>query len=100
MAYTLGGKVESCTKSEYGKIEVSQTGGTLFKDVPEKSIVWMSHTDFVSRFPEGFKVTAKDSDDCPCAAFGCPEKKCYAVQFHPEVTHSEYGKQILHNFLL
>ena len=98
MAYTLGGKVESCTKSEYGKIEVSQTGGTLFKDVPEKSIVWMSHTDFVSRLPEGFKVTAK-SDDCPCAAFECPEKKCYAVQFHPEVTHSEYGKQILHNFL-
>ena len=98
MAYTLGGKVESCTKSEYGKIEISHSGGTLFKDVPEKNIVWMSHTDFVSQLPEGFKVTAK-SEDCPCAAFECPEKKCYAVQFHPEVTHSEYGKQILHNFL-
>ena len=98
MAYTLGGTVESCTKSEYGKIEVTQTGGKLFGGVPEKSIVWMSHTDFVSRLPEGFDVKAT-SEDCPCAAFECPERKLYAVQFHPEVTHSQFGKQILHNFL-
>ncbi|MBQ6040353.1 MAG: glutamine-hydrolyzing GMP synthase [Oscillospiraceae bacterium] len=99
MAYTLGGTVESCEKSEYGKIEISQTGDSLlFQDIPAESTVWMSHTDFVSRLPEGFRVTAK-SADCPCAAFECPEKKFYAVQFHPEVTHSVFGKELLHNFL-
>ena len=98
MAYTLGGTVESCEKSEYGKIEITHSGGTLFKDVPEKNTVWMSHTDYVSKLPEGFKVYAK-SADCPCASFGNPERKLYAVQFHPEVTHSEYGKTVLHNFL-
>ncbi|MDE5854273.1 MAG: glutamine-hydrolyzing GMP synthase, partial [Ruminococcus sp.] len=98
VAYTLGGEVSSCTKSEYGKIEVSHTESILFKDVPEKSVVWMSHTDYVSKLPEGFKITAK-SDDCPAAAFENPERKLYAVQFHPEVTHSEYGKNVLHNFL-
>jgi len=99
MAYTLGGTVESCTKSEYGKIDVTHKAGSLlFEDVPDVSTVWMSHTDFVSKLPEGFSVTAF-SDDCPCAAFECPEKKFYAVQFHPEVTHSRFGKEILHNFL-
>ena len=98
MAYTLGGKVDSCEKSEYGKIEVCHSGGTLFKNVPENSVVWMSHTDFVSQLPEGFTVTAK-SADCPAAAFENPDKQLYAVQFHPEVTHSEYGKEVLRNFL-
>ncbi len=98
MAYTLGGKVSSCEKSEYGKIDVSHSESLLFSNVPENSTVWMSHTDFVSELPEGFKVTAK-SQDCPCAAFECPDKKLYAVQFHPEVTHSQFGKEILHNFL-
>lgn len=99
MAYTLGGEVKSCEKSEYGKIEV--TGGDnslLYEDIPEKSVVWMSHTDYVSRLPEGFRVTSH-SDDCPCASFENKERRLYAVQFHPEVTHSEYGKQILRNFL-
>ena len=98
MAYTLGGTVESCTRSEYGKIEVSHSGGTLFSNVPDKSVVWMSHTDFVSKLPAGFKGNAS-SADCPIAAFECPERKLYAVQFHPEVTHSQFGKEILHNFL-
>ncbi|MDE5619535.1 MAG: glutamine-hydrolyzing GMP synthase, partial [Ruminococcus sp.] len=99
VAYTLGGKVESCTKSEYGKIEISRNNESLiFKDISEKSVVWMSHTDYVSQLPEGFYVTSK-SDDCPCASFENPDRKLYAVQFHPEVTHSEYGKQILRNFL-
>ncbi|MBR3269607.1 MAG: glutamine-hydrolyzing GMP synthase [Oscillospiraceae bacterium] len=99
MAYTLGGTVESCEKSEYGKIEITHgEGSLLFAGVPAVSTVWMSHTDFVSRLPEGFRVTAH-SDDCPCAAFENPERKLYAVQFHPEVTHSQYGKEILHHFL-
>ena len=100
MAYTLGGTVESCERSEYGKIDVTRTdeNSVLFSDVPAESTVWMSHTDFVSKLPEGFHVTAH-SDDCPCAAFEYPERKFYAVQFHPEVTHSVFGKQILRNFL-
>ena len=56
MAYTLGGTVQSCEKSEYGKIEITHSGGALFGGVPEKNTVWMSHTDFVSRLPEGFTV--------------------------------------------
>ena len=99
MAYTLGGTVESCEKSEYGKIDVTHAEGSLlFAGVPAESTVWMSHTDFVSKLPEGFRVTAK-SADCPCAAFEDPARKLYAVQFHPEVTHSVFGKEILHNFL-
>ena len=99
VAYTLGGAVSACEKSEYGKIEITADAeSVLFKDVPQQSTVWMSHTDFVSRLPEGFTVTAH-SADCPCAAFENPAQKVYAVQFHPEVTHSVFGRQILHNFL-
>lgn len=99
MAYTLGGKVSTCITSEYGKTEISTVGNSaVFKNVPEKNVVWMSHTDYISEVPEGFEITAF-SKDCPCAAMAAPDKKLYAVQFHPEVTHSEYGKQILRNFL-
>lgn len=99
VAYTLGGKVEPCIKSEFGKIEITkQHESPLFKDIPEKNIVWMSHNDYVSKLPDGFHVTAI-SADCPCAGFENSDRKLYALQFHPEVTHSEYGKQILRNFL-
>jgi GMP synthase (glutamine-hydrolysing) len=99
VAYTLGGKVDSCEKSEFGKIEVTHSeNSVLFDEIPEKSVVWMSHNDYISAVPDGFKITAF-SDDCPCAAMEYPEKNLYAVQFHPEVTHSEYGTKILANFL-
>ncbi|MBR2742044.1 MAG: glutamine-hydrolyzing GMP synthase [Clostridia bacterium] len=100
MAYTLGGAASACEKSEYGKIDVTidNRESLLFRDIPQHSIVWMSHTDYVSRLPEGFEASAH-SADCPTAAFENAEKKLYSVQFHPEVTHSEYGKEILRNFL-
>lgn len=100
ISWMCDGKVESCEKSEYGKIEIDVTNknSKLFKDIPEKSIVWMSHTDYISCPPEGFEITSH-SEDCPCASMENANKNIYAVQFHPEVTHSEYGKQILHNFL-
>ena len=99
ISWMSGGKVESCKKSEYGKIEITASAESkLFKDVPDKNIVWMSHTDYVSEAPEGFVITSH-SDDCPCASMENAEKKIYAVQFHPEVTHSEYGNVILKNFL-
>ena len=100
MAWMCGGKVESCVKSEYGKIEIENTKreSLLFKGVDQKSVVWMSHTDFIAKAPEGFEITSH-SEDCPCASMENAEKKLYAVQFHPEVTHSQFGKQFLHNFL-
>lgn len=100
ISYMCGGTVEGCEKSEYGKIEITHSAADslLFKDIPEKSVVWMSHTDYISKAPDDFRITSR-SADCPCASMENPDKKLYAVQFHPEVTHSEFGKQVLHNFL-
>lgn len=99
MAYTLGGKVSSCVTSEYGKTEtIYDNSSLLFKGLPEKAISWMSHTDFVSEIPEGFKVTAHTAD-CPVAAYENAEKKLYAVQFHPEVNHTENGCKMIDSFV-
>lgn len=100
MAYMGGGRVDGAKESsEYGNTELLvDTAEGLLADVPEKSIVWMSHQDYISEVPEGFSVTAH-TVKCPCAAMANPEKKLYGVQFHPEVTHSEYGAQILKNFV-
>ena len=101
IAYTLGGKVAHAGTSEYGKREIVRRGESkLFKGVPEKSVSWMSHTDYVSEVPAGFSVVADTAaGTCPVAAFENEEKKIYGVQFHPEVVHSEYGNLILKNFL-
>lgn len=99
MAYTLGGKVSSCVTSEYGKTEtIYDNSSLLFKGLPEKAISWMSHTDFVSEIPEGFKITAHTAD-CPIAAYENAEKKLYAVQFHPEVNHTENGCKMIDSFV-
>ena len=99
MAYTLGGKVSSCVTSEYGKTEtIYDNSSLLFKGLPEKAVSWMSHTDFVSEIPEGFKVTAHTAD-CPAAAYENAEKKLYAVQFHPEVNHTENGCKMINSFV-
>lgn len=99
MAYTLGGKVSSCVTSEYGKTEtIYDNSSLLFKELPEKAVSWMSHTDFVSEIPEGFKVTAHTAD-CPAAAYENTEKKLYAVQFHPEVNHTENGCKMIDSFV-
>ena len=100
MAYMAGGEICSAGSiSEYGNVTLRLEGQSgIAAQVPEESTVWMSHTDYVKTLPDGFKVTGI-TDSCPCAAMECPEKKLYGVQFHPEVTHSEYGTQILRNFL-
>ncbi len=99
MAYTLGGKVSSCVTSEYGKTETFYDNSSLlFNGLPEKAVSWMSHTDFVSEIPEGFKVTAHTAD-CPAAAYENAEKKLYAVQFHPEVNHTENGCKMIDSFV-
>ena len=100
MAYMRGGVISHAPSSEYGRIEmtVSRPDSLLFKDIPEKSICWMSHTDYISEAPEGFAVSASTAD-CPCAAMENKAEGLYAVQFHPEVTHTEYGIKLLNNFL-
>ncbi len=98
IAWMSGGEVKTAPVSEYGKIELNAGNSVLFKNVPEKTVVWMSHTDYISKVPDGFKIVGT-TDDCPCAAMENTQKNIYAVQFHPEVTHSEYGKQVLYNFL-
>ncbi len=99
MAYTLGGEVSTATMREYGKTETNyDIKSKLFKDVNEKAISWMSHTDYVSALPEGFKSIA-NTDSCPCAAIENADKKLYGIQFHPEVNHTENGVAMLGNFL-
>lgn len=99
IAYMAGGIVESAEgSSEYGMIKLHASDSLIYSDIPSDSIVWMSHTDYVSKLPEGFTLTGT-TDKCPCASMENAAKKIYAVQYHPEVTHSEYGKQLLYNFL-
>ncbi len=99
MAWMLGGVIERAPGREYGRVEMTVSPDSLlFAGLPEKSVCWMSHTDYISRPPEGFALSAR-TDSCPCAAMENAARRLYAVQFHPEVTHTEYGLQILHNFL-
>ena len=101
MAYTLGGKVATCTTSEYGKTEtIYDKSSALFssEELPEQAISWMSHTDYISEAPEGFTITAH-TENCPVAAMENPERKLYAVQFHPEVMHTQEGTKMLSNFV-
>ncbi len=99
MAYMAGGEVSSAeNSSEYGKTVVFTEENVLFKGIPAESICWMSHTDFVKTPPVGFSVIAH-TDKCPCAAMCDESRKLYGVQFHPEVTHTVFGTQMLHNFL-
>ena len=99
MAYLAGGTISNAESAgEYGKTLLKVSDSILFQDVPEESICWMSHRDSVTAVPDGFQVIAS-TKQCPIAAMGDDTRRLYGVQFHPEVTHTEYGKQILHNFL-
>ncbi|BBF44835.1 GMP synthase [glutamine-hydrolyzing] [Lachnospiraceae bacterium KM106-2] len=99
MSYVLGGSVKTAPVSEYGKTEVTvDPTSVLFDGVSEKTICWMSHTDYIETAPEGFKITAT-TPVCPVAAMECPEKKLYATQYHPEVMHTQEGQKMLSNFL-
>ncbi len=99
MAYTLNGKVSTCINSEYGKTETFYDNSSLiFNELSDKSVSWMSHTDYISELPQGFKITAH-TDNCPVAAMENTEKKLYAVQFHPEVNHTQNGLDMINGFL-
>jgi GMP synthase (glutamine-hydrolysing) len=98
MAKLFGGTVSHCGVSEYGRIGLQTEKSVLFEGTDDHFNCWMSHTDYVSEVPKGFVTTAKTAD-CPNAAMEDPSRKLYAVQFHPEVTHCEFGQTILKNFL-
>ena len=99
LAYQLGGRVETAPVSEYGRTDLyKKADSAVMKDVSQESVVWMSHTDYIAEPPAGFEITAY-TDNCPAAAIEAPEKGFYAVQFHPEVTHSVEGQKILSNFV-
>ena len=95
----LGGRVTGADKREYGKAAVRLHESELFYGIPSGSTVcWMSHGDQVGAIPEGFRVIA-DTDTCPFAAVADETRRIYGVQFHPEVEHTEQGRQMLQNFL-
>ncbi len=94
-----GGDVRSCDSKEYGRTEIEiETDSLLFKGLPKKQTVWMSHGDQVSRLAPGF-VKDASSATCEFASTSNPEKQIYTVQFHPEVRHSEFGNEMLKNFV-
>ena len=99
IAHTLGGVVKTAPVSEYGHTEVEiDTTDVIFEGVSEKTVCWMSHTDFIESAPKGFRITAH-TPVCPVAAMACPERKLYATQFHPEVMHTKEGMKMLSNFV-
>ncbi len=100
MAQVLGGEVQEGTMKEYGYSEIRATEGSdgLFKGLKSEFTVWMNHGDKVTRLPKGFIVTAT-SDVCEIAAMADDKRKFFSVQFHPEVTHTEHGMEILQHFI-
>lgn len=99
MMHLLGGKVSRAPEREYGKTEVHvKTSSKMFQNVNETTICWMSHNDYIEKAAPGFEISAY-TDNCPVAAVECVEKNLYAVQFHPEVLHTQEGKKMLSNFV-
>ena len=99
MAKSLGGLVTKTGKSEFGRTALKATDSKIFEDLPLEQLVWMSHGDAVTQAPTGFSICASTTDT-PVAAFENEDGKLAGVQFHPEVLHSQYGQQILHNWLI
>ena len=102
MAHSLGGRVTAAqddSAREYGKTETwFDTSCRLFQSIPERSVTWMSHGDYMEKVPEGFALVAR-SDACPNVAIADERRGFYGVQYHPEVNHTQYGKEMLRNFL-
>ena len=102
LAHELGGRVTAAqddSAREYGKAETYfDTSCKLFKNIPAESITWMSHGDYMAQVPQGFRLVAH-SAACPTVGICDEERGFYGVQFHPEVNHTEYGREMLHNFL-
>lgn len=99
IAHLLGGKVVSASdKSEYGNTNIEYGESILYDNIKKNNICFMSHTDYVQDLPNGFVSTAV-TKNCPNAAFENRTKNIYAIQFHPEVTHTIDGNEIFKNFV-
>jgi len=96
----LGGEVSSAEKREYGlaELQTENLSSPLFAGLPFSQPVWMSHGDLIEALPPGFEVLAYTANS-PLAAMGDEQRKLYGLQFHPEVSHTRYGGQILANFV-
>jgi GMP synthase (glutamine-hydrolysing) len=99
IAHVLGGEVLPAKKREFGRtsIEIHQPEG-LLEAIEGRTVVWMSHGDRVARMPDGFRTLAS-SEDCEFAVVADPERRLYGVQFHPEVSHTVRGRDVLENFV-
>ncbi len=102
IAQQLGGEVGGGGAGEYGRTIVHRIDGTdsslLTDDLPHDQTVWMSHFDAVLRPPDGFVATA-GSEGAPCAVIESPERRIWAVQYHPEVAHTPHGQELITRFL-
>lgn len=98
IAYLMGGDVSRAELREYGKVKIDVQGEGLLPSVTDDEIAWMSHGVQINTPPAGFDITAK-TETCPVAAMENAGKKIYGVQFHPEVEHTPFGKQFIHDFL-
>lgn len=100
LSYYLGGEVKGLNKSEFGnaKVNVINSDSLLLKNIPSSFISFMSHNDSVTKLPSGFIKNA-ETDSCPNAIASDETRKIYGVQFHPEVNDTEFGQQIIRNFL-
>jgi GMP synthase (glutamine-hydrolysing) len=100
LAQALGGRVEASPEREYGRARllITQPQSVLLSTLPPTSQVWASHGDKVIGLPAGFGAVA-ESDNCPIAAMEAPERRLFALQFHPEVNHTEHGRRVIRNFL-
>ena len=94
-----GGEVERADKQEFGKasLKLDKKDSLIFNNIPDNTIVWMSHADHVNKMAEGFEIIAHT--DSSISAIENKDKKIYAFQYHPEVTHSEHGFEMLKNFV-
>jgi GMP synthase (glutamine-hydrolysing) len=99
ICFQLGGNVEKAKSREYGKATLNVSDeSSLLKNIIPASVVWMSHGDYVTKIPGGYKIIGS-SDNSPFSAIANETKKIFGVQFHPEVAHTQEGIQILKNFL-
>ena len=100
IAFMAGGAVAGSEESsEYGKTSVNTKDSVLFKGIPSEFVCWMSHKDHISSVPDGFEIIAGTAK-CPVAAMCDKKRDLYGVQFHPEVTHTDHGRQIFRNFVV
>ena len=101
MQHILGGKVEKAEVREYGKtnVIVDKTESPIFENVSKETTCWMSHFDYISKIAPGFEITSHTAD-CPVASAENADQKLYAIQFHPEVLHTEEGTKMLSNFVM